>query len=73
MDAPDSAVVAPLEKALLSMKILRKSVVLGLRKPHENTHAMQLMVTVLEQIKILMTIRELIFSIFISYFLNLCH
>jgi hypothetical protein len=54
--------VAPLEKSLLSMKVLRKSIILGLRKPSESSHAMQLLASAMQQIKILLGISESQFS-----------
>lgn len=62
MQAPanvsDDEFVAPLEKSVLSMKILRKAIIFGLKKPHDNQDAMRFISTVLDQVKILLTLSE---------------
>lgn len=52
-------VSASLEKAILAMKVLRKALIHGLRKPRDNRDAMEFFVTVLDQIKPFLPFRTL--------------
>jgi len=57
--ADESQVTPIIEKSVLVLKVIRKAVVHGLRKPCENEHAMLLLKTLIEQIRIVLPYRNL--------------
>ena len=48
----------PLEKATLTMKVLRKSIIHGMRKPHENADVLLFLNTLLEQARLVLNFRK---------------
>ena len=54
----ESRLAVPLEKATLAIKVLRKSIVHGLRKPHENAEAMNFMASLPAQTRIVLQFRR---------------
>ena len=56
--ADESQVTPIIEKSVLVLKVIRKAVVHGLRKPCENEHAMLLLKTLIEQIRIVLPYRK---------------
>ena len=52
------AVAAPLEKAHFAMKVLRKSIVHGMREPHKNPDVMLFLKTLLEQTRAVLEMRR---------------
>ena len=50
-----------IEKAVLVLKVIRKSVVHGLRKPSENDNAMVFIRTMTEQIPVVLPLRKFLF------------
>jgi hypothetical protein len=54
LNADEAPITASIEKAVLALKVLRKAVVHGIRKPHENENAMILLRTLIGQIRIVL-------------------
>ena len=55
----DETQITPIiEKAVLVLKVIRKAIVHGLRKPCENEHAMILLKNLIEQIRVVLPYRK---------------
>ncbi len=54
----ESQVTPVIEKSVLVLKVIRKAIVHGLRKPHENENAMVLVKTLIEQIRVVLPYRK---------------
>ena len=59
---PDQITDELIEKAVLVLKVIRKSVVHGLRKPSENDNAMVFIRTMTEQIPVVLPLRKFFLS-----------
>ena len=57
-DGNTAGLLIPLEKSILTMKVLRKSIIHGMRKPHENPDVMVFLNTLLEQARLVLNFRE---------------
>ena len=58
IEAAASALAAPLEKAHIAMKVLRKSIVHGMREPHKNQDVMLFLSTLLQQTRAVLEMRR---------------
>ena len=55
----DELQITPIiEKSVLVLKVIRKAIIHGLRKPCENEHAMILLKSLIEQIRIVLPYRK---------------
>lgn len=54
----EAQVMASIEKAVLALKVIRKAIIHGLKKPSENENALVLMRTLIDQIRIVLPFRK---------------
>lgn len=56
------SLLLPLEKSILTMKVLRKSLIHGMKKPHEQTDVMAFLNAILEQARVVLNFRKYFFD-----------